>query len=118
MSDAAVPMAVPLRPRPRWRFAHFLLLLNIAAVTAVLALWWAATRFGWVGPIFLPSPGNVLHAARITLARSTSRAGVLRPQDQRRSIRRSLSFAAITGAIRMLYSYYIEYNHSAAELFQ
>jgi taurine transport system permease protein len=68
MSDAAMPMAVPLRPRRRWRFAHFLLLLNIAAVASVLALWWAVTRFGWVGPIFLPSPGDVLHAGRITLA--------------------------------------------------
>jgi taurine transport system permease protein len=68
VSDAVVQTPVAVRPHRRWRFAHFLLLLNFAAVAAVLALWWVATRFGWVGPIFLPSPGDVLHAAKITLA--------------------------------------------------
>jgi hypothetical protein len=40
-------------------------------------------------------------ADKITLARSTRRAGVLRPHDHRRNVRRSLSFGAIAGAIRM-----------------
>lgn len=32
------------------------------AFLAVLALWWAATRFGWVSPIALPRPDEVLTA--------------------------------------------------------
>jgi taurine transport system permease protein len=68
MSDAAV-LAAPLpRVDRRWRMNHLLLLLNAAAVAAALLLWWAATAFGWVAPIFLPSPADVLHAGRITLA--------------------------------------------------
>src|SRR6476661_6483087 len=64
MSEAVLVATASPRPR-RWRFAHLLLLINFAAA-AVLALWWAATRFGWIGPIFLPAPGEVLHAAKIT----------------------------------------------------
>jgi taurine transport system permease protein len=52
----------------RWRSNQFLLLLNFASVAVVLALWWVATGFGWIAPVFLPSPGAVLHAARLTLA--------------------------------------------------
>jgi len=51
----------------RLRTSQFLLALNFAAVAIVLLLWWAATRLGWIAPIFLPSPGDVLHAGRITL---------------------------------------------------
>ena len=67
MSDAVLAAApTPLR-RP-WRFRHFLLLLNIAAVAAVLLLWFLSTRLGWIAPIFLPAPGDVWHAARLTFA--------------------------------------------------
>lgn len=68
MSEAALPAAASPPARRSWQFRHVLLTLNLAAVAAVLALWWAATRFGWVAPIFLPAPGDVLHAARLTLA--------------------------------------------------
>jgi taurine transport system permease protein len=60
--DAPAPPA-----RRRLRMTQGLLVINVAAVLAVLALWWAATGLGWVAPIFLPSPGDVLHAGRITL---------------------------------------------------
>mgnify|MGYP001765286060 CR=1 FL=1 len=33
-----------------------------AAFLAVLLLWWAATRFGWISPIALPRPGEVATA--------------------------------------------------------
>jgi taurine transport system permease protein len=59
--------ASPSKGRGR-RFGYLLLLLNIGAVAAVLLLWWSATHFAWVPPIFLPAPGDVLHAARLTLA--------------------------------------------------
>ena len=68
MSEAVLPAAASPPARRSWQFRHVLLTLNLAAVAAVLALWWAATRFGWVAPIFLPAPGDVLHAARLTLA--------------------------------------------------
>jgi taurine transport system permease protein len=58
----------PVRPaQHRLRMTQWMLVLNVAAVLAVLLLWWAATGLGWVAPIFLPSPGDVLHAGRITL---------------------------------------------------
>lgn len=34
----------------------------LAAFALVLALWWAATRFGWVSPIALPRPDEVAGA--------------------------------------------------------
>jgi NitT/TauT family transport system permease protein len=36
---------------------------------AVLALWWAATRFGWVSPLALPTPGEVAMSL-VDMARS------------------------------------------------
>ncbi len=33
--------------------------LSLAVLAALLALWWAAARFGWVSPLFLPGPGRV-----------------------------------------------------------
>lgn len=35
---------------------------------AVLALWWCASRFGWVNPLALPSPAEVLSALVATAA--------------------------------------------------
>jgi taurine transport system permease protein len=68
MSEAAILTAPAPRLERRWRMNHLLLVLNFAAVAAALLLWWAATSFGFVAPIFLPSPGDVLHAGRLTLA--------------------------------------------------
>jgi taurine transport system permease protein len=68
MSDAVLPATASPERRPIWRFRHLLLVLNLAAVAGVLLLWWASTRFGWIAPIFLPAPGDVLHAARLTLS--------------------------------------------------
>jgi taurine transport system permease protein len=68
MSEAVLAASAPPARARAWRFRHLLLALNVAAVAAVSLLWWASTRFGWVAPIFLPAPGDVLHAARLTLA--------------------------------------------------
>jgi len=68
MSGAVLDAPAPQASR-RVRTNHFLLALNFGAVLVVLALWWAATNFGWIAPIFLPSPGDVLHAGRLTLMR-------------------------------------------------
>ena len=67
MSAAVLDLPAP-RLRGRWRVNQLLLLLNFAAVALVLTLWWAATGLGWIAPVFLPSPGAVLHAAQMTLA--------------------------------------------------
>jgi taurine transport system permease protein len=61
----AAPAALPRRLRLR----HTLLAINVLAVAVVLGLWWAATALEWIAPIFLPSPGDVLHAARLVLMR-------------------------------------------------
>jgi taurine transport system permease protein len=68
MSEAVLDAPAPRALRRR-RANHWLLALNIGAVLVVLLLWWAATGFGWIAPVFLPSPGDVLHAGRVTLAR-------------------------------------------------
>src|SRR5262249_50841339 len=63
--EAAVPAASPARRRPLIRLV---LLINIASVLAVLALWAAATGLGWIAPVFLPSPGAVAKEAGALLA--------------------------------------------------
>ncbi len=68
MSDIVLPAAASPRKARRWRIGPLLLLLTLPRSVAVLLLWWAATRFEWVSPIFLPAPGDVLHAARLVLA--------------------------------------------------
>ena len=66
MSDAVLDVPAPSTPR-RVRANQVLLAINFGAVAVVLLAWWAATGFGWIAPIFLPSPGDVLHAGRIVL---------------------------------------------------
>ena len=66
MSEAVLEIA-PQHASQRLRLNHLLLALNFAAVVVVLLAWWAATGFGWIAPIFLPSPGDVLHAGRVVL---------------------------------------------------
>ncbi len=36
--------------------------LSVASVTGLALLWWAATRLGWIPPLFLPSPATVWRA--------------------------------------------------------
>jgi taurine transport system permease protein len=62
MSEAVLSAPPPLAARIHLR--HVLLAINLGAVASVLGLWWLATALEWVAPIFLPSPGDVLHAAR------------------------------------------------------
>lgn len=66
MSDVVLE-APTFSLRRRLRIRHRLLLINGLAVAVALTLWWASTAFGWVAPIFLPSPGNVLHAGQVAL---------------------------------------------------
>jgi taurine transport system permease protein len=58
------------RPRGRGarRFPRGVLLINVAAVLAALAAWWAATSSGWISGIFLPSLGSVAADAGKLLA--------------------------------------------------
>ncbi len=77
MSGAVLAAAPPARAARRLRVNHLLLALNFGAVAAALLLWWTATGLGWVAPIFLPSPGDVLHAGRIVLMRGELLADVL-----------------------------------------
>ncbi|MGY3943046.1 taurine ABC transporter permease TauC [Aeromonas tecta] len=41
--------------------------LSIATLVALLALWWLVARLGWIDPLFLPPPAQVL-AQLITIA--------------------------------------------------
>jgi taurine transport system permease protein len=68
MSGAVLPATVPATRQRTWRFRHVVLLLNVVAVAVVLVVWWAATTLEWIAPIFLPAPGDVLHAARLALS--------------------------------------------------
>ena len=67
--SGAVLQAGPVRLPLRLRRTQWMLGINLAAVLAVLFGWWASTASGWVEPIFLPAPGDVLHAGRLTLMR-------------------------------------------------
>jgi taurine transport system permease protein len=47
-------------PRSRRPIYRRPLVLSIASVLAMMALWSAATGLGWIAPVFLPSPAAVL----------------------------------------------------------
>jgi taurine transport system permease protein len=36
--------------------------ISVATTVVLLALWWIATHFGWIRPLFLPSPGATFDA--------------------------------------------------------
>jgi taurine transport system permease protein len=40
------------------------LVVNFITVAALLVLWWVATHYGWIKPLFLPKPETVLAAFR------------------------------------------------------
>ena len=67
--DASEPVAVasaePRSPERRRRLRPRLdLVLNVVSVFAFLGAWSVATEFGWIAPIFLPSPASVASEAR------------------------------------------------------
>ncbi|WP_459622747.1 ABC transporter permease subunit [Burkholderia sp. 3C] len=71
-ADAATRPVLPVAPTtPRRRTAHRgarrpgegpTAALSAASVAGLALLWWAATYFGWVPPLFLPSPAAVWQA--------------------------------------------------------
>lgn len=54
---AAKPAAIapPRSPSTRW--------ISTLTLASLLALWWLVTAAGWVEPLFLPSPGDILSKA-------------------------------------------------------
>lgn len=50
--------AVHVRPRRRVVASTA---ISAATVAALVLLWWLSTRLGWIAPLFLPSPGQVVH---------------------------------------------------------
>jgi taurine transport system permease protein len=59
-TTTAIEAAPTRSPRS---FVRVILLLNVGAVAAFVALWGAATGLGWISPVFLPSPAAVLDEA-------------------------------------------------------
>jgi taurine transport system permease protein len=67
-ANPAVPPAVPRQARRR-RASRYGApgqgntgMISAATTVALIVLWWAATRFGWIKPLFLPSPGATFDA--------------------------------------------------------
>lgn len=76
MSDAVLDAPAQILRR-RVHANHVLLLLNVGAVVLALLVWWASTASGLIAPIFLPAPGDVLHAARLALVQGELPTDVL-----------------------------------------
>ena len=34
--------------------------ISVVTMTSIFALWWVASHFGWMPPLFLPTPETVL----------------------------------------------------------
>lgn len=63
--------AMPHRPRKRYKTfsptGKGTYLISTATVIVMLLLWWLSTTFGWIKPLFLPSPAAVFEAFRHSL---------------------------------------------------
>jgi taurine transport system permease protein len=66
--EVAAPPPAPVTRRRGRPLVRIVLLVNILGVAVFLGLWTAATGLGWVAPIFLPPPGEVLAEAQKVLA--------------------------------------------------
>jgi len=60
--DEAATKPPPQSPRPDAAASWIGLApaISLASVLLFLAVWWGTTEFGWVAPVFLPSPRAVL----------------------------------------------------------
>lgn len=58
----AAPRTVPVTFRGGGFAPKSIRFVAPATFAAVIALWWMATNFGWVSPIALPKPGEVVNA--------------------------------------------------------
>src|SRR4051794_23653031 len=61
--EALIARPAEVRSWRRWVRGRAGLAIKIASVCAFIGLWAAATEFGWVSPIFLPSPAAVARQA-------------------------------------------------------
>lgn len=57
--EAAVPARRPVR--------HVTLKVGLLTFAVLVGVWWTAAARGWVSPVFLPSPGQVLKAAGLLI---------------------------------------------------
>ncbi len=64
-SEQIAVASAEARPPERRRWVRFRLdlVLNVVSVFLFLAAWSAATEYGWISPIFLPSPASVASEA-------------------------------------------------------
>lgn len=60
MTAALSSPAIPANGRLRWHLSHRLG-VSLLSLTTLLALWWMVAHFGWISPLFLPPPEQVLH---------------------------------------------------------
>jgi taurine transport system permease protein len=60
---AALPEARSTVRPTLWSRIRWALVIKIASVSAFIALWAAATEFGWISSVFLPSPFQVARQA-------------------------------------------------------
>ncbi len=60
---AVAPAEARPPERRRWIRFRLDLVLNVVSVFLFLAAWSAATEYGWISPIFLPSPASVASEA-------------------------------------------------------
>ena len=90
---STVSVETQLVPRQRRFYVPVALVLKVLSVLAFLALWSAATEFGWVSPIFLPSPASVASQAGKLMSTGDLWASVLA------SSRRVFLGFALAGAV-------------------
>ncbi|WP_152047677.1 ABC transporter permease subunit [Aureimonas psammosilenae] len=72
-------------------------LISLATAVALLALWWAVSHFGWVSPLFLPSPEEV--ATQVVLIAQDGYAGASLWEHVSASLTRILSAALIAASL-------------------